>query len=118
MDEAKVGETLDGKLRRRRRSREECEKLLKKYKESGLTQGQYAAREGIHIGTLRRWLSRIKEKTAKRRGSQFAAVKVSGARAGSVTLRWPQGIELEIATELEGSEVTNLVRELLNACLR
>ena len=114
MDETKGRETAESKIRRKRRTRQECEKLVKEYKGSGLTQGQYAAREGIHIGTLRRWLSGRKDKAS----SQFAQVRLNGARAGSVTLRWPQGIELEIATQLEGSEVTSLVRELVSSCLR
>lgn len=109
---------MESKLPRKRRTRQECEKLLKEYKESGLTQGQYAAREGIHIGTLRRWLAGRKDQAMKKPCSHFAAVRLSGGRAGSVTLRWPQGVELEIATQLEGSEVTGLVRELLNLCLR
>jgi len=118
MDETKGREAAQSNLRRKRRSGEECEKLVKEYKESGLTQRQYAAREGIHIGTLRRWLSKRRVRPMKKPCSQFAEVRLNGGRAGSVTLRWPQGMELEIATQLEGAEVTSLVRELLASCLR
>ena len=125
MDEAKQRETIEDKSsggKRQRRSRLECEKLVKEYKESGLTAGQYAAKAGVHIGTLRRWLGARKDQRVKKRGSQFAAVRVSaergGGRAGTVTLRCRQGIEVEIATELEGDEVRSLMSELLSVCLR
>lgn len=118
MDEAKERETIGNKGRARRRSRQESEKLVKEYKESGLTEGQYAARAGVHVGTLKRWLTQRKDQTARRPRSQFAAVRLSGAKAGSVTLRLPKGIEVEIAAELEGEEVASLIRELLTSCLR
>ena len=110
MDEAKQREAIENKssgCKRQRRSRLECEKLVKEYKESGLTAGQYAAKAGVHLGTLRRWLGPRKDHRVKKLGSRFAAVRVSGgneggrgARAGTVMLRCPRGIEVEIATEL------------------
>jgi hypothetical protein len=52
----------------------------------------------------------------------FAPVRLIGARPmGSrraVTVRWPQGVEVEVAVDLDGSGVVRLVRELLAPCLR
>ena len=128
MDEAKQREAIENKssgCKRQRRSRLECEKLVKEYKESGLTAGQYAAKAGVHIGTLRRWLSPKKDHRVKKLGTSFAAVRLSGertegmgGRAGKVTLRCPRGIEVEIATKLAGAEVSSLMSELLRVCLR
>lgn len=118
MDETKEREKRGSKSGRRRRTWQECEKLVQEYKESGLTQGRFAARAGVHIGTLRRWLTQKKERLGDKGSGQFTAVRLSGGKAGSVTLRLPQGIEVEIASELEGAEVASLVRELLHSCLR
>jgi len=54
----------------------------------------------------------------------FAPMRIVGghlpvtATPGAVTLRWPQGIEFEIAVEQEGSGIERLARELVAPCLR
>jgi hypothetical protein len=102
----------------KRRSRIEQERLVAEYRASGLTQEGFAAQAGINIGTLRGWLYNKQRRSAGEEGGHFAPVRVSGARAGAVTLRWPQGMELEITTELDRAGVVSLVRELLTPCLR
>lgn len=108
----------------RRRRHPEREKLLAEYRTSGLTQERFAAEEGINVGTLRGWLY---QQSRRRRevGNRFAPVQVQGLGAGAmnspsrtVTLRWPQGVEVEIKAELADAGMINLVRELLTVCSR
>ena len=92
---------------------------MAEYRASGLTQEGYAAQAGINVGTLRGWIYNNKPgRTTSGGGSYFAPVRLSSARPGAVTLRWAQGMELEIAMNIDKAEVTSLVRELLAPCLR
>ena len=56
--------------------------------------------------------------------SPFAPVRIVGGaepnprKRGGVTVRWPQGLEVEIAAELDRAAVERLVQTLLAPCLR
>lgn len=98
--------------------------MVNEYRSSGLTQEQFAAKVKIKVGTLRTW---IYKKTAARRDEAggFAPVRLIADKANAapkarstVTVRWPQGIEVELAVDLDGTGVERLVRELLSPCLR
>jgi hypothetical protein len=98
--------------------------VLREYRASGLTQEKFAGQAGIRIGTLRAWI--YKQPTAEGDAAGgFAPVRIvdrsgpgTGTTRGAVTVRWPQGIEVEIAVDLGGAGVERLVRELLTPCLR
>ena len=115
-----------GESRSKRRARAcwtatERAHVLGAYRASGKTQEEFARQAGIKVGTLRTWIYRRSAVTEDR--GQLAPVRiVEGARSppprGAVTLRWPQGIELEIALDLDGPGALGLVRELLAPCLR
>ena len=97
--------------------------MLGAYRASGLTQEQFAARSGIKVGTLRAWI--YKRRTPAVAGSgNFAPVRIvegphpTTSSRGSVTVRWPQGIEVEIAIDLDSAGAAGLVRKLLGPCLR
>jgi hypothetical protein len=72
------------------------------------------------VPTLRNWI--YKPAVADDQSGGFAPVRIVGARpirsCGAITVRWPQGVEVEVAVDLDGSGVTRLVRELLAPCLR
>ena len=92
-------------------SRAARERLLGAYRASGLTQEQFAAQSGIKLGTRRTWIDKGRTPVVADRG-RFAPVRiVDGSRPatnsrGSVTVRWPQGIEVEIAVDLDRAGVT------------
>ena len=120
MDEAKKPGMRETKERRRRWSRAEREQMLQDFRASGLTQVRFAAEHGVSIGTLRNWI--YKPAMAGEQSGGFAPVHLVGAGSigsrGAVTVRWPHGVEVELAVDLDGSGVVRLVRELLAPCLR
>lgn len=105
------------------RSATERTRLLTKYRASGLTQEQFAARAGLKIGTLRAWIYKRRPAVRPARG-HFAPVRIVDAALpvtkspGTVTVRWPQGLEVEIAVRLDDTGALRLVRELMTTCLR
>ena len=104
-------------------SRADRERLLGAYRVSGLTQERFAAQSGIKVGTLRTWIYKRRAPAVAGSGN-FAPVRiVEGSHPatnsrGAVTVRWPQGIEVEIAVDLDRAGVASLVRKLLGPCLR
>jgi len=118
MDEAKERETKEDKPGARQRARLERERAVAEYRASGLTQEGFAAKAGIKLGRLRGWIYPKQGGTASEECNHFAPVRVSAARPGAVTVRWPQGMEVEITMELDSTAVVKLVRELLTPCLR
>jgi DNA-binding transcriptional regulator YiaG len=108
--------------RREPRSPSERAQLLTEYRASGLTQEQFAARAGLKIGTLRAWIYK-KRPAVSPAGGYFAPVRIVDEPAvakapGTVTVRWPQGMEVAIAVPLDESGALRLVREILAPCLR
>jgi len=123
-----MNKTWDGKTqteRRKRRYRSLAERtvLLGEYRASGLTQEKFATRAGINLGTLRAWIYRKNPATPDGR-SHFAPVRVVDdvpamtKSRGAVTVRWPQGVAVEIALDLDTHGALHLIRELLSPCLR
>ena len=124
MDELKGRGAKEGKAGSSRRSRAEREQLLKEYRASGQTQESFAARLGINVGTLRGWIYKQRPPAPADHGP-LAPVRIVGdvrrakmTTRGAVTIRWPQGLEVEVAVALDGAGTLRLVRELLAPCLR
>jgi hypothetical protein len=120
MDDSKKLGTGEDRSRRRRWSRTEREQLLRDFRASGLTQVRFSAERRVNVGTLRNWI--YKPANGGDQSGRFAPVRIVGAASmgsrGAVTVRWPQGVEVELAVDLDGSGVVRLVRELLAPCLR
>jgi transposase-like protein len=119
-DEAEV----ERRAGRRRWTRAKRVQVLREYRASGLTQEKFAGQAGIKVGTLRAWIYKAPTAGGDEPGG-FAPVRiVDGSEPspmttrGAVTVRWPQGMEVEIAVDLDGAGVERLVRELLTPCLR
>lgn len=91
---------------------EERTRLLAAYESSGLTQKEYARREGIKFATFTGWLMR-----QRRHGRQGPAAAVSfrelvvgaSAPAASLEVRLPDGL---IVRGHRASEVAELIRAL------
>ncbi len=104
--------------RARRHSKAEVAERLAEYRASGLTAEEFAARAGLRPATLLSWRARARRQAAPPAGSAFARVRVPAARAGTVTVRWPQGVEVEVAVDLDEAGVVRAVRDLLAPCWR
>ena len=80
---------------------------------------EFSALAGLRPATLLSWHYLQRRQAKPRPGSQFArVVQVPAARAGTVTVRWPQGVEVEVAVELDEAGVARVVRDLLAPCWR
>jgi len=125
MENLRSDETeVERRAGRRRWTRAKRAQVLQEYRASGLTQEKFAEQAGLRIGTLRAWIYKQPTAGGDAPGG-FAPVRIvdrSGPSTmttrGAVTVRWPQGIEVEIAVDLDGAGVERLVRELLTPCLR
>jgi len=124
MDETSSEETRARRRGRRRWSQAEVARWVSAYRASGQTQDKFAAGAGIKVGTLRAWIYKRRPPVSDDRGPIAPVRIVGGARLpvtatrGAITVRWPQGIEVEMAIELDGAGVERLIRELLAPCLR
>ena len=97
--------------------------MVTAYRASGLTQAKFAVQAGINLGTLRGWIYKLAAASGEAPGP-FAPVRIVGGaepnprKRGGVTVRWPQGLEVEIAAEFDRAAVERLVQTLLAPCLR
>lgn len=131
MEKSTNGEKRQGRRGRRRRSRRERAQLLSEYRASGWTQERFARRSGIKVGTLRTWIYKMRSSATSANRDEVSPIDEAGGFApvrivdavrpmksrGLVTVRWPQGMEVEIAVELDGVGIERLVRELVRPCL-
>ena len=93
---------------------------VREYRASGLSQEKFAEQRQLNVGTLRSWIYKRAAVAAGTGG--FAAVQIVGGRAqrgrGAVTVRWPHGVEVELAVDLDETATLRLMRELVAPCLR
>lgn len=90
-------------------SREERERLLAAYDDSGLTQRAFARREGIKESTFIWWLKQRRERGQGSKAVRFAEYRVGPAQAGL-----PMEVVLPDGTQIRGSDTTALM-ELVKA---
>ena len=91
------------RARSRRHARGEIDAIVARYRASGLAPAKFAAQEGLAPWTLRNWQSQRRSKKRGGLGSgeaSFASVQLCPTRVGTITVRWPQGIAVEIAIPL------------------
>jgi hypothetical protein len=112
-----MDETQDGKPGRRR-SPAQIAALLAEYRESGLTQRAYAARAGVSLSSLVRWLHR-RDATAEAPAG-FAAVQLRPEASGGsgVTIRWAEGVEVELPLSLGEATLRRWLGRFLAPCSR
>ena len=105
---------------RRRWTSTERARWVREYRASGLSQEQFAEQRQLNVGTLRGWIYKRAAVDADAGG--FASVQVVGGPAprarGSVTVRWPHGVEVEVAVDLDEAGIMRVVRELVAPCSR
>lgn len=105
----------DGKLKPRRRSAAEIANLVAEYRESGLTQREYARQLGVSLASVGRW---VRDRKQSRAG--FASVRVQPETEvdAVVTVRWPSGMEVGLPLSLGAVTVRRWLGEFLTSCSR
>ena len=80
-----------------RRSREEWEALVARYEESGQTRERFCAEMGIGESTLRRWCSRLRERTPAvvSKAPVFVELPAEDKRPGAAVQPWEVELQLD-----------------------
>lgn len=83
--------------RRIRRSREQWQELVARFEDSGQTREQFCAELGIGESTLRRWCSRLQERTpgAMSQAPVFVELPAQHERPGAVVQPWEVELQLD-----------------------
>jgi len=104
----------DSSRGRKHSTAEQREKILQSYRNSQLTQKEFADQAGIGVSTLYAWLRRAA--VAKRRGGgAFVAVPnlLSALPApAAYRLQWPGGLSLEVRAGFSPEELATLLQLL------
>jgi hypothetical protein len=89
----------------KRRSSEEGQSLVERYRESGLTQERYAKKARINVAVLRYWLKRVREVESGDQGPvRFVELTAADEDAScTVRIETPDGILVKLE-RLPGSE--------------
>jgi hypothetical protein len=93
--------------KRKRRSRQEVDAWVERYRRSGQTQTAFAAEHGIEVGTFRQWLYRRDQKAEAPGRLLPVRVVEDGGRVPAVVVRFPGGVEVEF---VRGVEISDLIR--------
>jgi hypothetical protein len=106
---------------RRRRTASERTQWVERFRASGLTQVEFAEKEGLNLGTFRQWLYRSQTKALPAAPPRFHELRVENLTSSDpipwslelavgkhVTLRWHQAPAAD--------EILKIVRELRPGC--
>jgi hypothetical protein len=101
--------------RRRRRSREEIERLLRAYDGSGQTQARFAEQHGIPLTTLHYWLRRRREDGSGECRPALVPVTLRPGIGGGGTrieIALANGRELRVPVDMDVARIARLVTVL------
>jgi hypothetical protein len=103
--------------KRRRRSQAQVAALVSDLRRSGLDHAAYAQKVGMKLGTLRSMMYRQRPERTR---AGFAAVQLTDtAPSGAVvTIRWPQGVAVDLPLALGEANLRSWLGEWLAPCLR
>ena len=93
-------------MTQKRRSREEGEKLVAEFKQSGLSQNKFAEKQGIKPTMLQYWLRKLSEKPDLR------IVEVVATDKGPIRLELPGGAAVHFDTPPSPEYLAHLALEL------
>ena len=104
----------------RRRTPAQIAQILQRYKNSGLTQREFAQSIGVGYSTLTCWLQKQNQQTADD-SKHWVAVDVvrhaPSASSGRYQLEWPSGLRLSVSAGFDAQELAQLLN-LANTCSR
>ena len=105
-----MGAKRDGRGRRLA-VRREREAVIAAYEQSGMTQREFAQREGIKFHTFTSWLKRFRQADEKPAFAQVRVAKVTpkSASKAKLTVKLPSGL---VVRGTDASQVAELIRLL------
>lgn len=106
---------MPASTRRRRRRRDEIEKLVAKFRRSGQTREEFAEAVGVHVNTLYKW---VREVPAEKKAVQDPQVAVP-VRVQDVAPRITGAIEIDLrngrTVRVTGKIDKDALREIVEA---
>ena len=104
---------METTIRRKRRTATEREAIMKQYRESELTQREFARQQGIGLATLNKWLRRARGTTPTE--PQFIPVPnllALPTAPSPYRMVWPAGLALEVRAGFSPQELAALLQLL------
>jgi len=80
--------------------------LVRQWKVSGLSQAKFAAQKNLTLVKFRYWIKKLKEPTDNEPGF----VQLNGFSPQSISLRYPNGVELLLPTQTPVNVLKDLIR--------
>jgi hypothetical protein len=99
---------------RKHRTPVQREELLQDYRQSRMTQREFAAQAGLSVSTLQAWLRKRPARQASE-GPAFVAVPnlwSASPAAPAYRLQWPEGLSLEVRSGFSAQELAALLQLL------
>lgn len=100
---------------RQYRTRAEKAKIVAAYKQSGLSQRDFALQHGIAASNIQRWVGQFAASATPAHPAALVEVPnllATQPRPGAYRLHFPQGLQLEVARGFEMGEVRALAQLL------
>ena len=95
--------------RRVYRSRAQIDELVTAFEGSAQTQQQYCLEHGLRPATFSTWL---RKRRATRAPEGFRELRLGFGSSGALTVRLPDGIEVEFPHHAKAAEVASLISRL------
>jgi transposase len=104
--------------RRQRWTSEQARTVLSSLRESGLSPGAFAAREGVDVKRLYWWRQRLGGGSAPGAGARPTAfIELRGmAPPAMVEVVLPSGLTLRVAETIDGAALRRLVEAVASSC--
>ena len=97
--------------------------LLDQYEESGLTQRDFAAQNGLAYSTFTSWLRKARVGASGPSAPQWIEASLLHRQPGpssepAFVLEWPQGLKLRVPVGFDGADLGRLLDRIDLSCLR
>ncbi|MFB6307100.1 MAG: hypothetical protein ABEH43_08970, partial [Flavobacteriales bacterium] len=71
--------------------------MIEDQQKSGLTQRAYVERHGVHLWKFQYWLRKYRKMNSRSAG--FIPLEVDGAKASTIDIQYPNGVQLSIPSQ-------------------
>jgi len=111
---AELGAMQNSTSVRKHRTPVQREELLQDYRQSQMTQKEFAAQAGLSVSTLQAWLRKRPARAAWAGPALVAVPNLLSASpaASAYRLQWPDGLSLEVRSGFSAQELAALLQLL------